>query len=60
MTNWGATAMLHGRVAVIPELSLTCRLNDEVPVVVGTPVIAPESLPMLSPAGSAPALVAHE
>ena len=51
-----ATAILNAFVPLLFAASVTCTVNDTVPVVVGVPEITPVDAAKLKPAGSDPAL----
>ena len=52
-----ATAMLKAFVPVLFAASVTCTVNDTVPVVVGVPEITPVDATRLNPAGNEPELI---
>ena len=52
-----ATAMLKAFVPVLFAASVTCTVNDTVPVVVGVPEITPVDATRLNPVGNEPELI---
>ncbi len=51
--------MLRDLVAVALLVSLTCRVNVDVPAVVGTPEITPVEPVIVNPAGKEPVVIDH-